>query len=90
VCKLLKRGDGTTGLFQEITVADWNDKTGLYFDARSANWVDGVGLTCDDPVGLGYTSTGIKVAWGGKPASDNDPKGVRGAGLNDIYPRFRK
>jgi hypothetical protein len=90
VCKLLRRGDGTTGMFQEITVADWNDPTGPYVDAPAANWVDGLGLTCDDPVALGYTSAGTKVSWGGKPAPNNDPKGVRGAGLNDVYPLFRK
>lgn len=90
VCKLLKRGDGTMGMFQEIAVADWNDETGPYFDAPAAYWVDGLGLTCDDPAALGYRSAGTKVAWGGKPAPDNDTKGVRGAGLNDIYPLFRK
>ncbi len=55
VCKLLPRADGTTGLFQQISVAEWNDPGGRYFDAPAASWVDGLGLTCDDAVGLGYT-----------------------------------
>ncbi len=88
VCKLLERADGTTGLFQHIAVADWNDAEGPYFDAPAASWVEGLGLTCDDPVGLGYKATGTKVAWGGQPDPNHDPRGVRGSGFNDIYPLF--
>lgn len=90
VCKMLKRGDGTTGMFQEITVAQWNDKNGQYYDAVAANWVEGLGLTCDNPIALGYKAAGYSVAWGGKTDPNNDPKGVRGAGLNNIYPYFTK
>jgi hypothetical protein len=88
VCKLLDRADGTKGLFQHITVADWNDADGPYFDAPAASWVEGLGLTCDDPVALGYKPTGTKVAWGGTPDPNHDARGVRGSGFNDIYPLF--
>ena len=90
VCKYLIRADGKLGLFQQITVPDWNDPKGQYFDAPAANWVEGLGLTCDDPVALGYKATGTFVAWGGKPAPDHDVKGVRGSGFNNIYPYFTK
>lgn len=90
VCKYLKRGDGTMGRFQEITVATWNDKNGQYFDAPAANWVEGVGLTCDNPLSHGYKAAGYNVAWGGKPDPGSDPHGVRGSGMNDIYPYFTK
>lgn len=90
VCKLLPRGDGTTGLFQQITVANWNDPDGKYFDAPAAYWVEGLGLTCDNPVALGYKAAGYNVAWGGKPDPGHDPKGVRGSGFNNIYPYFTK
>lgn len=90
VCKSLPRGDGTTGMFQEITVAQWNDKDSQYFDAPAANWVEGLGLTCDNPVALGYKSAGYNVAWGGQPDPANDPHGVRGSGMNNIYPYFTK
>lgn len=88
VCKLLPRADGTTGLFQQITVADWNDPKGEYFDAPAANWVDGMGLTCDVPAG--YEPAGYDVAWGGKPTPDNDAHGTRASGQNDIYPFYVK
>jgi hypothetical protein len=88
VCKLLPRADGTTGLFQQITVAEWNDPDGRYFDAPAASWVEGLGLTCDNPLALGYKATGIKVAWGGRPDPGNQPNGVRASGLNDIYSLF--
>jgi len=88
VCKSLPRADGTTGLFQQITVADWNDAKGKYFDAPAANWVDGLGLTCDVPAG--YKAAGYKVAWGGKAAPDNDANGKRASGQNDIYPFYVK
>jgi len=90
VCKLLPRGDGTTGLFQEIAVADWNDADGKYFDAPAANWVEGLGLTCDKPLALGYRAAGHNVAWGGEQDPGHDPSGVRGSGFNDIYPYFVK
>jgi hypothetical protein len=90
VCKLLSRSDGTTGLFQEITVANWNDRDGKYFDAPAASWVEGVGLTCDNPVALGYKPAGYHVAWGGKPSLLSDTTGVRASGLNDIYPYFTR
>ena len=90
VCKYLPRADGTLGLFQQITVPDWNDSKGQYFDATAANWVEGLGLTCDNPVALGYKATNTFVAWGGKPAPDHDAKGVRGSGFNNIYPYFTK
>jgi hypothetical protein len=90
VCKRLARGDGTTGMFQEITLAQWNDKDGQYFDAPAANWVDGLGLTCDNPLALGYKAAGYNVAWGGKQDPANDLTGVRGSGLNDIYPYYTK
>jgi len=90
VCKYLKRADGLIGLFQEITVPDWNDSKGQYFDAPAANWVEGLGLTCDNPIALGYKATGTSVAWGGKPAPNHDPKGVRASGFNNIYPYFTK
>lgn len=86
VCKLLPRGDGTTGLFQQITVADWNEPDGKYFDAPAASWVEGLGLICDNPVALGYKAAGYTVAWGGKPDPGHDPKGVRGSGFTNIYP----
>ncbi len=89
-CKSLLRADGTTGTFQQITVADWNDSTGKYFDATPANWIEGVGLTCDNPLALGYKAAGYNVAWGGKPDPGHDPKGVRGSGFNNIYPYFIK
>lgn len=54
---------GTTGLFQQITVAQWNDKEGEFFNAPAANGVEVVGLTCDNPVALGYKSAGYNVAW---------------------------
>jgi hypothetical protein len=90
VCKLLPRGDGTTGLFQQITVANWNNPDGQYFDATAANWVDGVGLTCDNPLAAGFTATGITVAWGGKQDPNHDRNGVRAAGFNNIYAYFTK
>jgi hypothetical protein len=90
VCKLLKRGDGTIGLFQQVTVPDWNDSKGQYYDAQAANWVEGLGLTCDNPLALGYRAAGYNVAWGGKPAPNHDPKGVRASGFNNIYPYFTK
>jgi hypothetical protein len=90
VCKLLPRGDGTTGLFQQIPLAQWNDSESRYFDAPAANWVEGLGLTCDNPVALGYRAAGYSVAWGGKRDPAHDPKGVRGSGFNDIYPYFTK
>jgi hypothetical protein len=90
VCKRLPRGDGTTGMFQDITVAEWNDKDGQYFDASAANWVEGLGLTCDNPLALGYKSAGYNVAWGGQPDPGNDPNGVRASGFNNIYPYFIK
>lgn len=90
VCKNLPRADGTTGLFQAIRVADWNDPTGQYFDAPAANWVEGLGLTCDNPLALGYKAAGYSVSWGGKRAPDHDVRGVRGSGFNDIYPYFTK
>ena len=90
VCKELLRGDGTTGMFQDITVAQWNDSKSEYFDAPAANWVEGLGLTCDNPLALGYKSAGYKVAWGGLPDPGNDPNGVRASGLNNIYPYFTK
>ena len=34
------------------------------------------------------TATGTKVAWGGTPDPNHDPRGVRGSGFNDIYPLF--
>jgi len=89
-CKSLLRGDGTTGAFQQITVADWNDTKGRYFDAPAANWVEGLGLTCDNPLALGYRAAGFNVAWGGKPDPNHDPRGVRGAGFNNIYPYFTR
>jgi hypothetical protein len=90
VCKLLPRGDGTTGLFQQIPLAQWNDPESRYFDAPAANWVEGLGLTCDNPVALGYRAAGFSVAWGGKQDPAHDPKGVRGSGFNNIYPYFTK
>jgi hypothetical protein len=90
VCKMLLRGDGTTGMFQVIPLAQWNDTTSAYYDAPAANWVEGMGLTCDNPIALGYKDAGYKVAWGGKPAPNNDPKGLRGSGNNNIYPYFTK
>ena len=90
VCKLLPRADGTTGLFQQISVAEWNDPGGRYFDAPAASWVDGLGLTCDDAVGLGYRATGTRVAWGGKQCPLHDPSGVRASGFNNIYPHFTR
>jgi hypothetical protein len=90
VCKELLRGDGTTGMFQEITVAQWNDSESVYFDAAAANWVEGLGLTCDNPLALGYKAAGYNVAWGGQPDPGNDPSGVRGSGFNNIYPYFTK
>ena len=89
-CKQLARGDGTTGAFQQITVPDWNDPKGKYFDAPAANWVEGLGLTCDNPLALGYRAAGYNVSWGGKADPNHDPKGVRGSGLNNIYPYFIK
>ncbi len=74
VCKLLPRADGTTGLFQQISVAEWNDPGGRYFDAPAASWVDGLGLTCDDAVGLGYRATGTRVAWGGEAVPGPRPE----------------
>jgi hypothetical protein len=90
VCKLLERGDGTVGLFQQISVPLWNTADGPYFDAPAAYWVEGMGLTCDDPVGLGYKPAGYNVAWGGMPDPNNDPGGVRGSGFNNIYPYYTK
>lgn len=90
VCKVLARGDGTMGAFQEVTVAQWNDKDSQYFDAPAANWVEGLGLTCDNPVALGYKAAGYNVAWGGLPDPASDPNGVRGSGMNNIYPYFTK
>ncbi len=82
--------DGTLGLFQAITVADWNDSKGQYFDAPAANWVEGLGLTCDNPLALGYKAAGYSVSWGAIRAPNHDPKGIRGSGFNDIYPYFTK
>jgi hypothetical protein len=90
VCKLLARSDGTVGMFQQVTVADWNDARGKYYDAPAANWVEGLGLTCDNPLALGYRAAGYSVAWGGKRAPNHDAKGVRASGFNDIYPYFTK
>jgi len=90
VCIALKRGDGTTGLFQDIPVTDWNDPSSPYFAAPAANWVEGLGLTCDDPVALGYKAAGYSVAWGGLQDPNNDPKALRGSGFNNIYPYFVK
>jgi hypothetical protein len=90
VCIALKRGDGTTGLFQDIPINDWNDSNGAYFAAPAANWVEGLGLTCDNPVALGYKSAGYNVAWGGLKDPNNDPKALRGSGFNNIYPYFVK
>ncbi len=90
VCKWLMRGDGTMGMFQEITVADWNNPNGQYYDAVAANWVEGMGLTCDNPVALGYKAAGYNVAWGGKPDEANNPGGLRASGFNNIYPYFIK
>jgi hypothetical protein len=90
VCKLLPRGDGTTGLFQQIPLPQWNDSESRYFDAPAANWVEGLGLTCDNPVALGYRAAGYSVAWGGKQDPAHDPKGVRGSGFNNIYPYFTR
>ncbi len=90
VCKMLERGDGTMGSFQQIAVAEWNNPNGPYFDASAANWVEGMGLTCDDPVALGYESAGYSVAWGGKQDPNHDAKAVRGSGFNNIYPYFTR
>jgi hypothetical protein len=90
VCKMVARGDGTMGAFQEITVAQWNDEESQYFDAPAANWVEGLGLTCDNPLELGYKAAGYNVAWGGLPDAASDPNGVRGSGMNNIYPYFTK
>lgn len=90
VCKMLERGDGTMGMFQQVTVAEWNDKEGRYYDAVPANWVEGVGLTCDNPVALGYKPAGYNVAWGGKQDANHDVNGVRASGFNNIYPYFTK
>ena len=84
------RGDGTMGMFQEITVADWNNPNGEYYDAPAANWVDGMGLTCDNPLALGYKAAGYNVAWGGLPDEASDPHGLRASGFNNIYPYFTK
>ncbi len=86
----LLRTDGTTGVFQEITVADWNDPKGRFFDATAANWLEGRGLTCDDPVALGYKAAGYSVSWGGKQDPGHQTNGVRGAGFNNIYPYYTK
>lgn len=90
VCKRLMRGDGTMGMFQDITVADWNNPNGPYYDAVAANWVEGMGLTCDNPVALGYKASGYNVAWGGKVDEAHNPGGVRASGFNNIYPYFSK
>jgi hypothetical protein len=90
VCKYLMRGDGTMGMFQEISVSTWNNPKGQYYDAPAANWVEGLGLTCDNPVHLGYKAAGYNVAWGGKQDLGSDPSGVRASGFNNIYPYFTK
>lgn len=90
VCKMLMRGDGVVGMFQNITLAQWNDKESQYFDAPAANWIEGMGLTCDNPVALGYKAAGYNVAGGGVPDPGHDPNGVRGSGFNNIYPYFIK
>jgi hypothetical protein len=75
----LPRGDGKTGLYHDITIAQWLDPESPYFGLPAAKYAKGGpvnGTTCDNLPG--YAPTGKLV----------DGSGNEGGGDGQVYPEY--